>query len=78
MIAINRSRKAQSIDEKSWWLRIFAISCQNWLLSQLADLFLKNLQDAISRINSRSFSPSDYIVTRITNRKQHEKGADWI
>ena len=44
----------------------------------LADLCWKILQQPISRISSRSFSSSHYIMTLGTNREQYKKGAKWI
>ena len=39
---------------------------------------LKNLQEAISSINSQSFSSSPYTVSQVTKREQYDKGAEWI
>ena len=47
-------------------------------LSRLADLCWKIPQEAISRINSRSFWSSHYIVTQVINIEQYDKGDEWM
>ena len=58
---------------KNLEIRFVAVSCQNWPLSRLADLCLKIPQEAISRINSRSYH---YTVTLFI--KQYNKRVEWI
>ena len=57
--------------------------CGNFLpeltpLSLLADLCWKVPQEAISHINSRTFSSSHYTMTSVANTEQYNKGAEWI